>query len=285
MSGRPESWQGLSLLRNVRVVLVCPRFPENIGMAARACANMGLGGLRLVKPELWAPEHQEKALALATSQGEALARGAVVADSLSAAVADCNFVLGTTARTGGWRRRIISPQMAGEKIAARLAEGQTAALVFGPEDRGLVNAEIELCTAVASIPTAVEASSLNLAQAVLILGYECLKSAGGLATAKRDSPTRENAADDPAGPGVASNFISHAEQEMLFAAMAKVLKSVDFLPQDNSDYFLLPLREFMHSRPLKRGEFSMLMGVCRQITWALERDRAGRGEPKGAEPL
>ena len=76
MSGRPESGHSLNLLRNVQVVLVCPRFPENIGMAARACANMGLGGLCLVAPELWEPEHQEKALALATSQGEPLAREA-----------------------------------------------------------------------------------------------------------------------------------------------------------------------------------------------------------------
>ena len=64
---------------------------------------------------------------------------------------------------------------------------------------------------------------------------------------------------------------------MLFAALAKVLKSVDFLPQDNSDYFLLPLREFIHSRPLKRGEFSMLMGVCRQVLGALERASRERG--------
>ena len=178
MSGRPDSGHSLNLLRNVQVVLVCPRFPENIGMAARACANMGLGGLCLVAPELWEPEHQKKALALATSQGEPLAREAILADSLSAAVGDRHFVLGTTARVGGWRRRIISPQTAGEKIAARLAEGQKVALVFGPEDRGLVNEEIELCTALATIPTSGGAASLNLAQAVLTAVIN--KRAGGM---------------------------------------------------------------------------------------------------------
>ena len=272
MSGRPEPSHNSDLLRGARVVLVCPRFPENIGMAARACANMGLGELCLVAPELWAPEHQDKALVLATSQGEALARGAILAESLSAAVADCHFVLGATARTGGWRRRILPPQAAGEKIAARLAEGQKVALVFGPEDRGLINEEIELCTAVTSIPTAASASSLNLAQAVLILGYESLKAAAAFECAAR--PEKDAATPD---------FISHAEQEMLFAAMGKALKSVDFLPQDNSDYFLLPLREFIHSRPLKRGEFSMLMGVCRQVLWALERVE-GAGNPKERAP-
>ena len=176
MSGRRERASGHELLHAVRVVLVEPRFPENIGMAARACANMGLGGLRLVTPELWEAEHQEKALSLATSQGEPLVRGAACFASLREAVADCHVVLGTTARTGGWRRRVLSPAAAGEKIAARLTEGAQAALVFGPEDRGLLNEEIELCTAIACIPTASGAASLNLAQAVLVLAYECFKA-------------------------------------------------------------------------------------------------------------
>lgn len=278
MSGRRDGALGHELLNAARVVLVKPRFPENIGMAARACANMGLGRLCLVQPELWEPEHQEKALSLATSQGEALVREAACFASLAEAVADCHFVLGTTARTGGWRRRVLSPAAAGEKIASRLAKGAQTALVFGPEDRGLINEEIELCTALACIPTASGAASLNLAQAVLILAYECLKAVeaarrpveveAALAPERPDGECPadgESSADAPSIP----NYITHAEQEMLFAAMAKVLKTVDFLPQDNSDYFLLPLREFVHSRPLKRGEFSMLMGVCRQVLWAL----------------
>lgn len=281
MSGRREGIPGQELLHAARVVLIKPRFPENIGMAARACANMGMSCLRLVKPELWDLEHQEKALSLATSQGEPLVRGAACFASLREAVADCHFVLGTTARTGGWRRRVLSPAAAGEKIVGRLAQGQQAALVFGPEDRGLLNEEIELCTAIACIPTAAGAASLNLAQAVLILAYECLRAAeaarfagAGAAPLRPDGPAGR---DEPGRPGEkdtagaprAFGHITHAEQEMLFAAMTKVLKTVDFLPQDNSDYFLLPLREFMHSRPLKRGEFSMLMGVCRQVLWAL----------------
>ena len=73
MSGRPDrKGCGPDFLTAVRVVLVEPRFPENIGMAARACANMGIGRLSLVAPELWEPEHQEKALPLSTYQGEAL---------------------------------------------------------------------------------------------------------------------------------------------------------------------------------------------------------------------
>ncbi len=280
MSGRPEP--DLGLLATVRAVLIRPRFPENIGMAARACANMGLGRLCLVAPELWEPEHQAKALALATTQGEPLVREITLAASLSEAVADCHFVLGTTARTGGWRRRVLGPERAGEKIVAHLAQGAEAALVFGPEDRGLVNEEVELCAALARIPTAPGSSSLNLAQAVLILSYECMKAAaalkdGGVAPPLID--TGQGHSDRAQAPrdraAAAQNLINHAEQEMLFAAISKVLRAVDFLPQDNSDYFLLPLREFVHSRSLKRGEFSMLMGVCRQVLGALERGLPG----------
>ena len=270
MSGRRNRFPGHELLNSARAVLVKPRFPENIGMAARACANMGIGRLCLVDPELWEAEHQTKALALATSQGEALVRGAVCFASLAEAVADCHFVLGTTARTGGWRRRVLSPAAAGEKIAAHLVQSAQVALIFGPEDRGLINEEIELCTAIACIPTASGSASLNLAQAVLILAYECLKA---VEAAHVDEASAALEQPDMKGTDASSapNLITHAEQEMLFAAMAKVLKSVNFLPQDNSDYFLLPLREFVHSRPLKRGEFSMLMGVCRQVLWAVGR--------------
>ncbi len=247
-----------SPLDNTLAVLVRPRFPENIGMAARACANMGIAHLRLVAPELWSAEHQAKALSLATPQGEPLLREISLANSLAEAVADCNFVLGTTARTGGWRRHILSPEQAGAEVAAKLSGGAKCALVFGPEDRGLVNEEIELCTALATIPTSGGAASLNLAQAVLILAYECMK-----ASISQDIPVRD---DQPAAQPPAS-LISHAEQEMLFAALAETLKAVDFLPQANSDYFLLPVRRFVYNSRLKRNEFSMLMGICRQVMW------------------
>ncbi len=245
-------------LDNTLVVLVRPRFPENIGMAARACANMGIAGMRLVAPELWEEEHQLRALSLATAQGEPLLREIALAGSLAEAVADCNFVLGTTARTGGWRRHILSPEQAGAEVASKLSGGAKCALVFGPEDRGLVNEEIELCTALATIPTSGGAASLNLAQAVLIIAYECMKTAASQNSAE---PEAQSAEQPPA------NLISHAEQEMLFAAMAETLKAVDFLPRDNSDYFLLPVRRFVHNSKLKRNEFSMLMGICRQVMW------------------
>ena len=129
-------------LEGLRVVLVNTRFPENVGMAVRACANMGCGDLVLAAPERWIPE---KAAPLATPKGLPLLGRVAVVDSLEAATADCHLIVGTTARTGGWRRALESPEQAAGVIASALARGERAALVFGSEDRGLENAQIERC--------------------------------------------------------------------------------------------------------------------------------------------
>ncbi|MEF2808254.1 MAG: TrmH family RNA methyltransferase, partial [Desulfovibrio sp.] len=91
------------LLHGVRVVLVNTRFPENVGMAVRACANMGCSELTLVTPEMWIPE---KAAPLATAKGAPLLSRVKVVSSLAEAIGDCHLILATTARTGGWRKAL-----------------------------------------------------------------------------------------------------------------------------------------------------------------------------------
>lgn len=158
------------LLDGVRVVLVNTRFPENVGMAVRACANMGCSELTLVTPEMWIPE---KAAPLATAKGAPLLSRVKVVSSLAEAIGDCHLILATTARTGGWRKALQSPGEAACDVARSLAGGERVAIVFGNESRGLENSQIELCQRIVTIPTSGEASSLNLAQSVLILLYEC----------------------------------------------------------------------------------------------------------------
>lgn len=158
------------LLDGVRVVLVNTRFPENVGMAVRACANMGCSELTLVTPEMWIPE---KAAPLATAKGAPLLSRVKVVSSLAEAVGDCHLILATTARTGGWRKALQSPGEAACDVARSLSGGEREAIVFGNESRGLENSQIELCQRIVTIPTSGEASSLNLAQSVLILLYEC----------------------------------------------------------------------------------------------------------------
>ena len=108
------------LLDGVQVVLVKTRFPENIGMAARACANMGCPGIRLVDPERW---DREKAAPLATPKGQNLLDNVLVSPDLAKAVAASSLVLGTTARTGGWRQALLAPGQAAREVAAALVRG------------------------------------------------------------------------------------------------------------------------------------------------------------------
>lgn len=251
------------MLDNLAVVLVRPRFPENIGAAARACVNFGCSRLVLVAPERW---DQDKALPLATPRGAELLRRMEIFEDLAAALAGFTFAYGTTARAGGWRQGLLTPAQAGPEAAARLREGGKVALVFGSEDCGLSNAEVELCQALVNIPAAPEASSLNLAQAVLLLLYEVFSAA-------RDRPC-------PPGGRVEERLATHQELELLFAAMQAALADIDALKPENPDYWMLPVRRFVARIGLRRGEFDLLMGVCRQARWVAAR---AREQGKGGE--
>jgi len=234
-------------MSRLRLVLVRTRFPENIGMAARASANFGHSPLFLVNPERW---DRIKALPLATGQGTDLLDSLTVTDSLAEAVAPCTLVLGTTARIGGWRRQLISPRQAAEQVAKRLSAGEQVALVFGPEDRGLTNTDLEHCGGLITVPTAPDASSLNLAQAVLLLVYECF-------LALPDSPRPE--------AGSLSRRISREERTLLDTTLKHSLTDIGFLREDNPDYFFLPLARFLDRADVRRHEMDLLMGICRHM--------------------
>ena len=244
---------------NLSVVLVRTRFPENIGMAARAMANMGVDRLILADPERW---NMEKAVPLATPQAEDILRGAEGVGDLQAALAPFSAAYGTTARTGGWRGQVISPEKAASEIRSIVREGGSVALVFGSEDRGLLNQEIEQCTRLITIPTATEKSSLNLAQAVLLMLYECAKADMELSFDPADPEkrrwTRPASAHD-------SRRATLAEERLLFDNLQQALETIDYLQQDNPDWFMQPLRRFLRKSRLRRHEFDMLMGICRQI--------------------
>lgn len=239
------------MLDQVAVILSRPKFPENVGAVARACANMGCPTLTLVEPRQWDPE---RAAPMATPQAGDILRRITVHDSLAEALAPYTAVYATTARTGGWRKGVLTPARAAERIRDQLAEGHTIAIVFGSEDRGLTNEEIEISGQLVTIPTASAATSLNLAQAALILLYECLKAC-------QERPFA------PAGPSEA-RLTSHAEQQTLFNTIQETLLAIDFLKDDNPEYWMLPVRRFVHRVGLKRNEFNLLMGICRQALWA-----------------
>ncbi|MDD6087753.1 MAG: RNA methyltransferase [Desulfovibrionaceae bacterium] len=238
---------------HLETVMVGTKFPENVGMAARACANMGCRTLNLVSPFRW---DMKKAEPLATPKGMPVLENITVFPSLEKAVAPCSLIIGTTARTGGWRRHVITPEQAAEESAARLIQGERIALVFGPEDRGLENTDIEQCDRLITIPTAGEASSLNVAQAMLLVLHAFYNALDARSVTTRDS---------------VSGRISHEEQEILYKKIRQTLLAIDFLKPDNPDYFLMPLRRFFGKTDLRRHEMDMLMGICRQILNIAER--------------
>lgn len=154
------------------VVLVNPQLGENIGMAARAMANFGLFDLRLVNPrEGWDPERAANAAAGAISIVEKLS----VFDTLQAALQDVNYVYATTARPRDMTKHVITPDQAGTDMRQRIGAGEKLALMFGRERWGLDNDEISLADVIVTAPVNPAYASLNIAQAVLLMGYEWFK--------------------------------------------------------------------------------------------------------------
>ena len=247
------------MLQNVRVVLFSPKYPENIGSVARACLNMGVDDLVIVNPRNF---DMEKALPLATAHARHILETARIVETLAEGVEGCTAVFGTTARTGGWRKGIMSPETLAGVVDERLRSGGTVAVVFGPEDKGLTNEETSICSGLMTIPTSREGTSLNLAQAVVVVLYECFKKALA-APFTPDGPPEERPT-------------TVKEQEALFGNLQETLLAIDFLKDDNPDYWMLPVRRFFSKINLKRNEFNLLMGVCRQVQWFVRTHGPGK---------
>lgn len=228
---------------SLALLLVRPRFPENIGMCARACANMGVSQIVLVQPERW---NMEAANPLATSQATSILQHIQVAASLPEALAPFNWAVATTARLGGWRRNILHPEQAARTIHDVRINGGRAALVLGSEDKGLTNEEISQCDAIAHISTDA-GRSLNLAQAAMIMLYECHKLGHRPQASKNEQ------------------HIDHEEQQRLEAALQQALLALDCLRGQNPAYDFLQWQHLLRRCRLKRHEYDAFMGLCRQI--------------------
>ena len=158
------------------VILVGPQLGENIGAAARAMANFGFSRLRLVKPRQSWPNPKARMMAAGADR---ILDDAALFDSLEAAIADCSFVLATTARAHDQAKPVIGPAQAVAEMAPRVGAGETVAVVFGRERNGLENDEVALADRIVTLPVNPAFASLNLAQAVVIVAYEWFKLASG----------------------------------------------------------------------------------------------------------
>lgn len=154
------------------VVLMRPQLAENMGMVARAMMNCGLTTLRLVSPR--ESHMSDKAISAASGAGSILEQ-AELYTSLDAALADIHFALATTARSREMVKPIYTPDFAQTELISRLGKGQKCAVLFGPERTGLENDDLVMADGLINIPLNPKHTSLNLSQAVLLIGYEWYK--------------------------------------------------------------------------------------------------------------
>jgi tRNA/rRNA methyltransferase len=254
---------------HITIVLHQPRFAENIGASARAAWNMGFPHILLVNPE---DTDWERMTKLSTHVARGVLEQMKTNSSLAEALAPFQYIVGTTARLGGQRKEIITPSQAAFKIRS-LSRQNRIALLFGPENRGLSNEELRLCHCTVNIPTAA-ASSLNLAQGVLILCYEILlahsdeqvrSSEFGI---QRD-PISQSAVSDPEPrtPNSLQPLATSFELEGMYRHLSEVLQMMDFLDQQNPDLWMMSLRRFFSRIGLYSHEVRMIRGICRQFKW------------------
>ncbi len=229
------------MLNNIHIVLVETSHPGNIGAAARAMKNMRLERLDLVAPQRYP---SEEATSRASGADDLLAR-ARVHESLDQALQGCRLVVGTSARPRTVSWPVLAPHEAAEKLVEEATRGEVA-LVFGREQSGLSNSELERCNFLVHIPTNPEYSSLNLGAAVQLLSYEVhLAHLGG----RRQTPEAER---DLATAEMMQGFHDHLTQ---------ALDDVGFTDPEQSDKLLRRLRRlFQRARPDK-DEINILRGI------------------------
>lgn len=239
-------------LDNITVVLIQPQIPENIGAAARAMHNMGLSRLVLVRPKNC---DLCRVLKTATGTSVDLVEQMEVFDDIREALAPYQHIAGTTARTGSLRPTLSRPRGFAHDLIT-LSQNNLAAILFGPEDRGLSNEHLRYCHTIVTIPTA-SFSSLNLAQAVMIVCYEIFL------------------AGQEGSPEVAPRLANSFELEGMYDHLREVLTKIGFLDPQNPEHWLLNIRRFLSRLPLRAREVRVIRGVCRQIDWYTS--QAGKG--------
>ncbi|WP_019626805.1 RNA methyltransferase [Thioalkalivibrio sp. ALJT] len=232
-------------LAHLRVVLVGTTHPGNIGSAARAMKAMGVTDLVLVAPEKF-PHADATALA---SGADDLLGGARVVDDLAAALADCVWVVGTSARLRTHSVPVLGPDVAAEQALTHAAAGPVA-LVFGREHSGLTNHELDHCNAFVQIPTVQHFSSLNLAGSVQVMTYALRMAA--LGAMPQQAPAQEELRDPPA---------TQVELEGLFAHFEQALTTIEVLDPENPRHLMRRLRHLYLRAGLSTSEVRMLRGI------------------------
>jgi tRNA/rRNA methyltransferase len=252
------------------VVLVNPQLGDNIGTAARAMANFGLHELRIVDPRDGWPN--ERATSTASGANWIL-DGAQVCETLPAALADVNYVYATTARPRGMIKEVITPEQAGLDMRARMKAGQKLAILFGRERWGLNNDEVSLADVIVTAPVNPAFASINIAQAVLLMGYEWYRhEAPSLGQETPELPALE-------GPGLQTPDTRPATKEELYGFFEHLEHELDeagfFKTADKKPGMLRNIRNLYARAELTEQEVRSLRGMVASLTRAHERRKRG----------
>ena len=237
------------------IILVRPQMGENIGAAARAMLNFGLDHMRVVGPRDGWPN--PAAVAMASGAGRVL-DAARLYPALPEALDDFHFTFATTARQRGLTKPVYSPEAAMAQAAEKIAAGQKVGVMFGPERAGLENEDLAQANAIISVPVNPEYASLNLAQCVLLLGYEWRRATDTIVA--MDDVMADT---EPAEIGDVDRLATHFEERLETAGF--------FFPEHKAEAMKLRLRNMWSRYPMTTQDTRMLHGVLRQMVRWKER--------------
>lgn len=240
-------------MSDIRIVLVCPSHPGNIGSVARAMKTMGLTDLVLVNPEEY-PSGQARATAVSAVD---ILDNARVVTTLEEALTGCHLIYGTSARQRSLEKPLVTPR----ECAHEMVNGDKVAILFGRERSGLTNEELSLCHKHIRIPTSDQFSSLNLAASVQIIAYECWVASQAGGGVQAPSEARE-----PATAEQVLGFYTHLQQ---------TLTSIGFIDPKQPKQLMMRLRRLFNRANLDPTEVNILRGILSQVDWV--------AKPKGSD--
>lgn len=238
------------------VILVDPQLGENIGMVARAMLNLSLTDLRLVRPRDGWPNDSAVA---AAAGADVVLENAQLFERTEDAVRDLNLLYATTARPRDMTKTVVTPEEAGRTMRKRMAKGDTAGFLFGPEAMGLANDDVALADAVLTVPLNPEFSSLNLAQAVFVAAYAWFCGVAEMPEKTLSMPKDTG----PASKDELLHLFEHLEGELDRSGFLRV--------QEKRPTMVRNLRNLLGRAELTRQEVQTLRGVISSLT--LHRDK------------
>lgn len=236
---------------NISFILVEPKEPGNVGASARAMKNMGFRSLELVKPGVFLTDEARQMAYDAINVLE----NAKIHSSFKDAIKDKTIIIGTTRRLGRQRGFILSLRDSIKRIISA-AKKNRIAILFGREDRGLLNQEVGECGLLITIPSDKSFPSLNLAQSVLLVAYELSQGTLRVATSK---------------------MLEHQELDALYSHIQSTLKLLEYVPRGSrklEERIMRNLKHLIGRSGLTRWELKMLYGLCSQVEKRINSQRA-----------